>query len=374
MKKFWRSILTVAVCCVAAASQEAVPRVIGQVDLGKYGYETRPIGTDKEFFNDYSIGKLLALDTDHVATLSNDITVVYGTRVSAGDSISLKAYFIQARTGKLDHYQEWHVSPRLERSDLLDGTNRIYGLHDGKFMVALSRALVIYDSDYKIIKESPIDADVKLFSIQIMNRGSIIFLRRQLATGAHFSWLDVDSLEPLRTLQSDKFSTTGVVALKESVMFPVLHNGIESMTLDGSARPACGDDRCSSAILFPLSSDSFLVMARGTVMNMMGDGKIVWSKQNSAMGGKTWHNFVPVALHSLDGSTIALDVAGNGFYDGVKLKSSGVWMIYEAQTGRFICAIPFATNQSGDAGFSVSPGGSYFASLNGTTLRFGSIH
>lgn len=200
MTKFiWGFIFIVATCCLPAASQEAALRVINQVDLGKYGYKLKLIETDRNFFNNYGINKLLALDTDHVSTLSNDITVVYGTRVSAGGSISLKAYFIQVHTGKLDHYQEWLVAPRLERSDMLDGTNRIYALRDGKFMVAFKRTILIYNPEYKLVKEKSIAADVKLFSIQSMDTGTTIFLRQQFATSAYYSWLDADSLEPLHT-------------------------------------------------------------------------------------------------------------------------------------------------------------------------------
>ena len=102
--------LAVLTACSGVAKHASTPYIALKpevvVNLAQIGWMPHRTESNRAFFKDFTLGKLLAMDySTRVIFLNEDVVVVYHTKQEGKDwrtaTQSVEAFFIQARDGSL---------------------------------------------------------------------------------------------------------------------------------------------------------------------------------------------------------------------------------------------------------------------------------
>ena len=370
-------LVTICICCriVSLSAQEALPtlqRPRLTVSLKKYGYVPRKSVSNRIFFRDISVGKLMALDPGlKLLFISEDVLVAYSTIEKGSDwrtaSRQLEAYFIRTSDGMLLAKKTWQSAIRKDESDA-DTESRVIALRDGRFLIDANGTLMLYGSDLTLIREKTLEpfGSSDMWGVQSVSDGREIFIRHETTAcpdpdrcPVQYEWRDAESFQLLDSTVGDVFQGRGVQGAGDGVYIGWSSNANTIFGPNRTPQKICDDPRCSGTVV-----DAFLPRDL-LVISSYFDGVGVVDRQR----GLLWFNAPSVQrVHSLSFGEIETTARGNRFgiwvsairksvFDSVMVKSS-VLFVFDTDSPKHVLAIP---EPPGGGLFSLSPSGSQLA-------------
>jgi hypothetical protein len=369
--------ITICICCrIVSLSAQAVlptlqrPRLT--VSLKKYGYVPQKSASNRIFFRDISVGKLMALDPGlKLLFISEDVLVAYSTIEIGSDwrtaSRQLEAYFIRTSDGTLLAKKTWRSTIRKDESDA-DTESRIIALRDGRFLIDANGTLMLYGIDLSLIREKILEpfGSREMWGVQSVSDGREIFLRRETADcpdrdrcPVQYEWRDAESFLLLDSAVGDVFQGRGVRGAGDGIYIGWSSNTNSIFEPNKTPHKLCDDWRCSQAFV-----DAFLPRNLAVISSYF-DGVGVVDLQR----GLLWFDAPTIdKAHSLSFGEIETTATGNRFgvwvsaiknsvFDSVMVRSS-VLFVFDTNNPKHVFAIPEPT---GGGLFSLSPSGSQLA-------------
>ncbi len=356
------------------------------IELKTYGWKPAKSQSNKAFFKDFSLQKLDAMDDNtHISFVSDDWVAVFHTTTVGEDwhsaSRELEVFFLNAKDGSLLERKEWPSLLRGSGFDLIDSESRLVGLSGGRFLIFADRTLLLYGNDFNLLNQKrlePTDSG-DLWSVQVVDDGSKIFLRHQSAAKhqTSYQWLDANTLRTLAEMTGPSglnFSVP-VTAGDNFVLsaLPLPSRGITKIGLDGSARVICSETFCRDDGVEVVSSQSVIVSDRRGLGVVGVETGLRWEKENPAASNLNEFQFgdLRTAL-SADMFAVWITALKNRKFDGVQVGQIPTIFVYQTSTGKLLFTIP-VKRESGNFDFALSPDGRFLAVFNGAAISAYSI-
>jgi hypothetical protein len=389
MLRVIQSLLLLAVTLVLIAPGTAqharqtklpAPQPRWTVSLANYGWTSGKGESNRKFFRDISVGKLMALDPAiKLLFISEDVLVAYSTVRTGSDwrtaSRRLEADFIRTSDGNLLAVRKWPSTIRKDLSDA-DTESRIIALGGGRFLVDVNGTLMLYGSDLSLIREKKLEpfGPTEMWGVQRIADGREIFLRHEtsICPGRdyclpEYEWRDAETFRLLSKAVGDDSHGRGVRGAEDGAFIAWSSPGYSIFRPDQPPRKICGYPLCSKVIIDAATSSNYLVVSScldgiGVVDQQRG---LLWfdapSKEdllNLSFG---------VVGASLSGGRFAVWVSAikKGMFDSVLVYSSGLF-IFDIDSPKHVFELP---EHPGGGQFALSPNGKALATLDDNGLR-----
>jgi hypothetical protein len=351
------------------------------VDLAKIGWAPPPNESNRSFFKDIGIGKLMALDRKtQVFFLNDELAVVYHT-IQQGknwrtDSRVTEAFFIRVKDGSLVATLQWPTLPRRSDDDLRDSEARLIPLGDGRFVVFASRTIKLYGENLTLVKEKKLEgwgAD-DMWSVQSAERAAAIFVRHESSHPLQvmYEWLDSNSFVAKTSspgYQDRHFPLQIGITAGDSHLFRPCPSGICGIDKQQHLEIFCDHPLCQELEDFHvLSSGRMCIQARTGLAVADTDHQVRWSR--SLEPGDDPKQFEFLGLTCSDsGRTLVVGASGwkKGVFDGIKLRSVPTLLVYDTASSKGAFVLPFRP-ASWDWMWTVSPSGKNVAVFDGAKL------
>ena len=125
--------------------------------------------------------------------------------------LRLHAIFLDAEAGKTRHTKEWSITrPR----------GGVIAAGDGRFAVLTPAMIALYSPNLELVKDFKLSSEQQshLWDFHVSSSGKSILAQYQYL-GAHYQWLDSDSLEPQGALWSESLPVLSISDDKEIASF-----------------------------------------------------------------------------------------------------------------------------------------------------------
>jgi hypothetical protein len=364
----------------AQATSAKVPPVV--VDLRTIGWVPPPHESNRAFFKDFSIGKLISLDENtRVEFLTEDVTVVYHTKQEGSDwrtaARLMEAFFIRAKDGSLLSTMRWPTRLRRSDNDLRESEARLIPLYDGRFLAFANGAMTLYTASLNPLKQQKLEpfGSSDMWAAQAVSEGHGIFLRHESTPPPRVTywWLDSENLEVRSTTPGyrdrDFLVQAGVTAGEKSV-FTLFPSGIRMIDRDHQIKTICDAQLCRDADgLRVLSSQYIAVKADSGIGVVDTHQGLAWSKSVQSRYAPRTFQFGSIRS-AMSGTRFAVWVTGgrNKFFDGVKI---GAWppalLVYDVASPKDPLVVP-SRPVDGQLDFALSPSGTRLAVFDGARV------
>jgi hypothetical protein len=267
MPRVFQSLLFLAVTPALIAQETArhtpqiklpTPQPRWTVSLAKHGWTPQESESNRVFFRDMSIGKLMALDLGiKLVFVSSDVLVAYST-VKTGQnwrtaSRRLQAYFIRVSDGSLIKVQQWTSTIRKDPS-IADTESRIIPLTDGRFLVQANGTVMLYGSGLSLIRELKLNpfGPTEMWGIQRIADGSEIFLRHEtsICPGRdycipEYEWRDAEAFQLLGKAVGNDSDGRDVRGAEDGAFIKWTSPGYSIFRPNQPPRKICSDPLCN---------------------------------------------------------------------------------------------------------------------------------
>jgi hypothetical protein len=355
------------------------------VKLDTFGWHPPRSISDREFFKDFTIAKLEALDSNtKICFVSNDVVAAYHTNEEGRDWRTagrwLEVFFISAKDGRLLDKKKWPTVARGNESDRIDSESRLVPLSDGRFLVFANRTMMLYGNNLELLGEERLEPSTSgdLWSAQSVAGGHKIFLRHQSASKqqATYFWLSPETFRPISQMSGFsglKFSVAvtagdGFVLTGAGFSGPGRSTGIARIGLDGSTTIVCSDEICRDGGPSMVSSRLIAISGRYGIGVLDLEHKLLWSHQISST--RFDFNLLASIKTAMSGNRFAvwMDSTYKIQFDGVKVSDWPKLLLYNTSDPHHLLAIPF-DHRPGQSDFALSPDGGEVAILDGTRIK-----
>lgn len=379
----WGALVISSSCGKPLAHSQAAPRphqARWTISLKNYGWVPPRFESDRSFFRDFTIAKLMAVD-DNTRLLfnSNDALAAYET-VQQGDDWrtakrTLRAFFLQADSGSLGNTREWQTCVRKDEGSG-DSESRMIALDSGRFLVDACGTLTVYATDlsvvrqYKLERDSPID----IWAVQSVDEGKQIFLRHELlgVLSVGYEWRDTDTFSLLNSQHGDVYQGRGVRGADDGTFIAGGPYRTRVFVPGAPPRDLCTDPRCGDVSAEVVMGTRYLVIRSywdgiGVVDR---DRDLLWFNSPSRGGQQHDMSFGHVVTSS--GRRFAVSVAGcskKAVFDSVRVRSNMIF-VYDVTDSKYLFAQPFEELSD----FALSPDGKRLAVLNGDKISLFDIN
>ncbi len=346
------------------------------VALTTYGFSPEKGVSNRIFFRDLSVGKLMAFDPGlKLVFISEDVLVAYSVLQKGADwrtaSRELQAYFIRTSDGTLWAKKTWPSTIRKDESDA-DTEGRIIPLRDGRFLVDANGTLMLYGRDLSLIREKKLApfGPTEMWSVQSVSEGREIFLRHETSLcpdrdrcAVQYEWRDAESFEPLNSAVGDVFQGRRVRAAGDGVYIAWSSNTNSVFEPNTVPRKLCDDWRCSQMSVNTFLAQGRVVLWSSTEGVGVADLRrgLLWF-QAPSVGEVRNFSFGQVET-SLTENRFAMwaSTSKKSVFDSVIVRSS-VLFIFDTNNPNHVFAIP---EPPGSGLFALSPSGSELATVDG---------
>ena len=316
------------------------------VSLKKLGWAANPTESNRRFFRNFSMAKLLAVDIgSKVAFINNDIVAVSHTKETSSQPKAhrtFEVFFISARDGSLLRSLRWDTKARGSYLELEDSRNRLIPLQDGTFVVVVDTEMLLYGSSFRLLKEFHFDSTSlnDMWAVQSVDSGRKIFLRHESARDGQvtYSWLDAGSLQILkhRPAPGDFDSGTGIVAGKDFLLAKTA-SGIQ--LVGPNTHKLFRDNETEKSFLYQLIGPAAIVVSGKSGISLIDiDHGPVWAKIVSKPDKFQFGDIHPAMMGEKFGVWVQGD--SHELFDGVRVTDSPLFVIFDTNGNRYPFAIP----------------------------------
>jgi hypothetical protein len=351
------------------------------VSLEKYGWTPQGGESNRVFFRDISVGKLMSLDVGiKLVFVSSDVVVAYST-VKTGQnwrtaSRQLQAYFIRVSDGSLLRVQQWTSAIRKDES-IADTESRIIPLTDGRFLVQVNGTLMLYGSDLSLIRELKLDpfGPTEMWGVQRVADGREIFLRHEssICPGRNYclpeyEWRDAETFQLLSKSIGDDSHGRGVRGAEDGAFIAWSSPGLKIFRPNQPPRKICSDPLCDSVLVDDCGFSKYFVVSSewggiGVVDRQHG---LLWFDSPAPTNDPHNLSFGFIDA-SLSGRRFAFWVSAfkKGEFDSVLVRRT-VPFVFDIDNPKHAFAM---AEPSGGATYALSPDGKQIAAFNNKGLR-----
>lgn len=374
-------LVAMSICCgTFSLFPQAVPPSAQKprltVSLTRYGFSPEKGVSNRIFFRDVSVAKLMAFDPGiKLVFISEDVMVAYSTLLNGSDwrtaSRQLQAYFIRTSDGSLLAKKAWPSTIRKDESNA-DTESRIIALRDGRFLVEANGTLMFYGSDLTLIREKRLEpfGPMEMWGVQNVSDGREIFLRHETSKcpdrdrcPVQYEWRDAASFQLVDSAVGDVFQGRGVRGAGGGVYIGWSLNSNTVFEPNKTPHKLCEDWRCSQMSVDAFLPRDLVVMSSSTEGVGVVDPRrgFLWFQAPSI---EEERNFCFGQVEtSLTGNRLAIWVSTSkkSVFDSVIVRSS-VLFIFDVNNPKHVFAIP---EHPGGGLFALSPSGSELATAEG---------
>jgi len=390
MPRVFQSLLFLAVTPALIAQETArhtpqiklpTPQPRWTVSLAKHGWTPQESESNRVFFRDMSIGKLMALDLGiKLVFVSSDVLVAYST-VKTGKnwrtaSRKLQAYFIRVSDGSLLEFQEWTSTIRKDTSRA-DTESRVIPLTDGRFLVQASGTLLLYGSDLAPIRELKLEpfGPTEMWGVQRIADGREIFLRHEssICPGRNhclpeYEWRDAETFQLLSKSVGDDSDGRDVRGAEDGAFIAWTSPGYSIFRPNQPLRKICSDPLCNRIGIDDAGSSKYFLVSSewdgiGVVDRQRG---LLWFDSPAPTNDPHNLSFGFVGT-SLSGSRFAFWVSAfkKGVFDSVLVRRM-VLFVFDIDNPKHVFAM---AEPSGGAVYALSPDGKQIAAFDDKGLH-----
>ena len=346
------------------------------VSLTKYGFSPVKGVSNRVFFRDFSVAKLMAFDPGlKLVFISEGVLVAYSTLQKGSDwrtaSRQLEAYFIRTSDGTLLAKKTWPSAIRKDESNA-DTESRIIALRHGRFLVDANGTLMLYDSGLSLIREEKLKpfGPTEIWGIQSVSEGREIFLRHETSLcpdrdrcAVKYEGRDAESFLRIDSAVGDVFQGRAVRGSGDGVFVGWSSNTNAVFEPNKTPRKLCDEWPCSQVIVDASLPHNLAVISSffdgvGVVDLQRG---LLWFDGPSM--GKA-HNLLFGAVETaIEGNRFAMWVSATkkGVFDSVMVRSS-VLFVFDGDNPKHVFAMP---EHLGGGLFAISPSGRELATGEG---------
>ena len=361
------------------------------VDLAKLGWAPPRSVSNREFFKDFTLAKLLALDENtRVVFLSEDTIAVYHTKQEGKNWLSapraMQSFFIRAKDGSLISTQRWPVGLRKSMDGMVDSEARLIPLYGGLFLVFANGTITLYGPKLDLLKQKKLEpaASSDSWSVQSTDNGKGIFVRHESLSKrlVTYSWLDSDTLEVEYQLPPYPWQYTyrgfpmqGAVRASGSAVFGGLGSGIQMIDRDQRVKTICGDPLCQETGALHVLSSRYMGWSGRSGIGMIDieQGGLTWSKSAAPQYRHNVFEFSEMQS-AMSGTKFAMWVVANrkASFDEVEIKPVTI-LVYDFARLEDSPAVIRMKSVRSDWDFALSPNGTKLALFDGATVQIYSL-
>ncbi|WP_348260992.1 hypothetical protein P8935_14395 [Telmatobacter sp. DSM 110680] len=351
------------------------------VSLTRYGWAPQKSDSDRIFFRDFSVNKLVALDLGtKLVFVSEDVLVVYSTVQKGSDwrtaSRQLEAYFIRASDGTLLTKKTWPSTIRKDLSDA-DSESRIIALENGRFLVDADGRLLLYGSNLSLIRELKLEpfGPTELWGVQSVASGREIFLRHESAVfsdtnlrAVNYEWRDATTFRLITSVIGDVDQGMGVRGAEDGAFIAWSSPSYSIFRPNQPPDKICSNPICNRVTINAVVSSNYLVVSSfldgiGVVDRQKG---LLWFDTPSVEGSHKLAFGSVVAASTGNRFAIWISASKKCTFDSVLIRSSALFL-FDINNPRHIFEIP---EHPGGGEFALSPRGKQLATFDDQGLHF----
>lgn len=352
------------------------------VDLRTIGWAPPHYESNRRFFKDFSIGKLMSLDENtKVVFLSDDVIAIYHTRQEGSDwrtaARLMEAFLIRVKDGSLVSTMRWPTRLRISDNDLRDSECRLIPLSDGRFLVLSAGVMTLYSGNLELLKQQKLESATSgdMWAAQSVAEGHKVFLRHESMTPPQvgYSWLDSATLKVEYTspgYRDRDFLVQGGVKASEGSVFTLSESGVRMIDKDQNVKEVCGDQLCREANHYQvLSTHRIGLSARNGFGIVDIDEGLKWSKLIESKYDPKRFQFSSIR-GALSGTRFGLWLTGDkkSFFDGVKVSAWPPTILVYDTDGPKNPYVIRTTPVEGQLDFALSPNGTKVAVFDGAKV------
>ena len=340
------------------------------IDLARFGWTPPHFESNRDFFKDFSLAKMFAVDGNtNVIYLAEELVVAYHSKQDGKDWRSprrMEVFFINTKDGSLLATKNWLTRPRTSIDERYDSEARIIALHDGHFLVFANGVLMLYNAKLELLKQQELRPYTQndIWSMQAVPGGRAVFLQHASTSGqVTYLWLSSDTLEVQYQMSGCRVDdSVGSVSAAQEAVFIRSRSGIRKCDRDQHLSTVsnilldrgAGDIRMLSSQYLGVSADSGI-----GVIDV--DHGVVWVKATNRKYRRNYFMFGEMRP-AMSGTRFAVWVAAyhKALFDDVEIKADPTILVYDIANPKSPISILFKP-VSGEWDFSFSPKGEKLA-------------